>query len=45
MAIEPYPVGPTFPKLTRSSVPSGIVEASYRVILPGRNASGPVDAL
>lgn len=44
MSIEPYPVGPTFPKLTRGSVPTGIVEASYRVLLPGRNASGPVDA-
>lgn len=44
MAIEPYPVGPAFPKLIRDSVPTGIVEASYRVLLPGKNAPGPVDA-
>lgn len=44
IAIEPYPVGPAFPKLTRSSVPAGIFEASYRVLLPARNASGSVDA-
>jgi hypothetical protein len=44
MAIEQYPVGPGFPKLTRSSVPTGIVDASYRVLLPGRNALGSVDA-
>ncbi|MCR0983141.1 PD-(D/E)XK motif protein [Roseomonas populi] len=44
MAVDPYPVGPAFPKLIRSTVPSGIVEASYRVLLPGRKGSGLVDA-
>jgi hypothetical protein len=44
LAIDPYPVVPAFPKLTRGNVPTGIVEASYRVLLPGRNASGSGDA-
>lgn len=35
IAIEAYEVGPGFPRLTRRSVPAGVENAQYTIVLPG----------
>lgn len=38
--MEDHEVGPGFPRLTRGSVPAGLLDADYAVALPGRGAAG-----
>lgn len=40
VAIEDHEVGPAFPLLTRATVPAGVLDADYMIILPGRSRSG-----
>lgn len=34
LALEAYEVGPQFPRLTRATVPEGVEEADYSIVLP-----------
>ena len=36
VAVDDHDVGPNFPRLTRGTVPAGIIEADYSIALPGR---------
>jgi len=37
IAIDRYRVGPDFPKLVAATVPHGIEDADYTIILPSKN--------
>ena len=40
VGIEDHEVGPNFPRLTRGTVPAGVLDADYAVALPDRGAGG-----
>lgn len=40
IGVEDYEVGPGFPRLTRETVPVGLIDADYVIALPGRGSTG-----
>lgn len=40
IAMDDHEVGPDFPRLTRGTVPAGVLDADYAIVLPGRGLAG-----
>ena len=44
VGVDDHEIGPGFPRLTRQTVPTGVVDADYTIALPGRGAGRDEEA-